>query len=640
MKTGEWGRYWRTARHLRLPQASHWMLRRVMSPARQAVAAGRYFPSGRNVQTAWVALRPSLGIPNFPEWQPELARRMIRHRRFQFLNRNFDAAKMIPWSGGGFGRLWDYHLHYFDYINLDLTSPQDEPLLHSALQMMLDWVDRNPFGKSPGWAPYPLSLRVVNWLKFLVRHSERMQELGHDAEARKMMGSLAAQAEHLKANLEKDVLTNHLLKNIKALILAGTMLETAGSDRWLDRGLKLLRREIDEQILEDGGHFQRSPMYHGQVLEDLLDLETVLAGWPQGAASARREDVGEVEAILRESILKMSDWLEEMLHPDGDIPLLNDSALGMSRLPQELLQRARAVAMRRPDIQNLTHRNHHHRAASGHAEVRVLNASGYATIRHEPSRSFLVFDCGPLGPSYQPGHGHCDLLSFELSLHGSRVVVDSGTSTYEDNPVRFKERSTAAHNTLRIDGEDQAEIWSSFRVGRRPQPGPLTGAARGQHCFVQGRYSCGASPGITHSRAVVREAGGVWWFVDLLEGSGEHRVESTLHFHPQIQVEPVRGEFAKQAMPDCIRPQAQIDFAGYRYRLLGPGAAAFSLEESWYSPEFGMRLKNKAARWTWRGRLPVMLAFALCPGECRIPEVHLSPESGCVRIDDARFLLH
>ncbi len=638
MKTSELGRYWRTARHARPVQAGYWLNRRVMKPAGKALAPGLVQPDARNLQDTRVLLRQPSRFQVFPEWQPELARRMIRHRQLQFLNRHFDAAKVIPWSGSGFGRLWDYHLHYFDYINLDLTPSVDEPVLISALAIVLNWIDRNPPGKRPGWEPYPLSLRIVNWLKFLVRHSRRMQELGHAAEAQKMMGSLAAQADVLEANLEKDVLTNHLLKNIKALIFAGTMLETAGSDRWLNQGLKLLRREIQEQILEDGGHSQRSPMYHGQVLEDLLDLEPVLTDWQPGPVSARREDVAEVAAILRESILKMSDWLESVLHPDGDIPLLNDSAFGMSP-PQELLQRARAVKMLRPDIHNFARRIHHHRAASGHAEVRVLNASGYATLRHEPSRSFLVFDCGPLGPSYQPGHGHCDLLSFELSLHGTRVVVDGGTSTYEANSIRMHERSTAAHNTLRIDGEDQAEVWSSFRVGRRPRVGRLTGATCGGLCFVQGRYSCGKRLAVTHSRAAARDAEGIWWFVDLLEGSGEHRVESFIHFHPQIQVEPVRDEFAKQAVPDCIHAQAQMDFAGCRYRLLGPTAAAFSLEESWYSPEFGRRLKNKVASWTWQGRLPAMLAFALAPGEARIPEFHLAAERGCCSIGDVKLSL-
>ena len=95
------------------------------------------------------------------------------------------------------------------------------------------------------------------------------------------------------------------------------------------------------------------------------------------------------------------------------------------------------------------------------AGTRVLRAPG--------SESCLIFDCGPLGPDYQPGHGHCDVLSYELSLHGQRVVVDTGVSTYEPCAERLYERSTAAHNTLRVDGEEQAEVWASFRVGRRPQ---------------------------------------------------------------------------------------------------------------------------------------------------------------------------
>ncbi|MGH9431533.1 MAG: hypothetical protein ACRD3T_08310, partial [Terriglobia bacterium] len=177
MTAGELGLYWRTARHMRFGQAGHWLRRRVMRPARRAIAAGRGSVSVSSPGNAELSLRLPSSTPKFPEWQPARARRMILAREFQFLNRRFAGSKEIPWSGSGFGRLWDYHLHYFDYINLDLTSPEDEPLLLSALTVVLNWIDSNPRGQPPGWEPYPLSLRIVNWLKFLDRHAKRLWEI-------------------------------------------------------------------------------------------------------------------------------------------------------------------------------------------------------------------------------------------------------------------------------------------------------------------------------------------------------------------------------------------------------------------------------------------------------------------------------
>jgi len=114
--------------------------------------------------------------------------------------------------------------------------------------------------------------------------------------------------------------------------------------------------------------------------------------------------------------------------------------------------------------------------------------TGYATIRDNIARSFLIFDCGPLGPDYQPGHGHSDVLSYELTLQGQRVIVDTGVSSYEQGPERYYERSTAAHNTVRVDGLEQAEIWGGFRVGRRPAVSSIHCGEIEDSQFVRGTH--------------------------------------------------------------------------------------------------------------------------------------------------------
>src|SRR5690606_33111259 len=94
-----------------------------------------------------------------------------------------------------------------------------------------------------------------------------------------------------------------------------------------------------------------------------------------------------------------------------------------------------------------------------------LKESGY--------RSFLSehFECkvdvGNLGPSYQPGHGHADALSFVLNVEGIPFLVEEGTSTYENNEIRWRERSTQAHNTITVGDKDQSEVWHAFRVAKR-----------------------------------------------------------------------------------------------------------------------------------------------------------------------------
>ena len=382
----------------------------------------------------------------------------------------------------------------------------------SALAIALDWIDRNQTGGEAGWEPYPLSLRIVNWLKFLTRNADRLKELGENAAFDRVVASLQVQTLTLERRLEEDLRANHLLKNAKALIFAGALLDAPESPRWLEKGRKLLKVELAEQVLADGGHIERCPMYHAQVLDDLLDM--------QALTSASAETVG-YGPMLSGLIAQMAGFLRAILHPDGEIPLLNDAALGVARPAQELLHLAgRPPAP--PSVRGVT----------------VLASAGYAVVRDLGSESCLVFDGGPLGPDYQLGHAHCDVLSYELSLEGQRVVVDTGVSTYEKGPERHYERSTAAHNTLRIDGEEQAEIWAAFRVGRRPRVGRIEGGDVQGCQLVRGKHFGYRRLGVTHTRVVIRTPESSWLVLDSLTGKGRHRVESFVHFHPAVALVP------------------------------------------------------------------------------------------------------
>jgi uncharacterized heparinase superfamily protein len=293
----------------------------------------------------------------------------------------------------------------------------------------------------------------------------------------------------------------------------------------------------------------------------------------------------------------MADFLRKIVHPDGEIPLFNDSAFGfITRPAAELLAQVGSP--------------HTTRFQTGPG-VSVLAETGYAVVREPASESCLIFDCGPLGPDYQPGHGHCDLLSYELSLHGERVVVDTGVSTYEVGGDRHYERSTAAHNTLRIDSSEQAEIWAGFRVGRRPRAGRIEkGEIRGVH-YVRGKHFGYQYLGVVHSRAIIHAPGNFWVVVDSLSGRGRHRVESFIHFHPSIRVEPSAGS-APEA-PAMTRQRWIIHLADSRYLLRNLGVGEYVLTEGWYSPEFGVRQTQTVLHCMWEGKLPARMLYIFEP---------------------------
>jgi hypothetical protein len=249
----------------------------------------------------------------------------------------------------------------------------------------------------------------------------------------------------------------------------------------------------------------------------------------------------------------------------------------------------------------------------------------------------LIFDCGPLGPDYQPGHGHCDLLSYELSLHGQRVVVDTGVSTYEPGPERSYERSTAAHNTLRIDGEDQAEIWGSFRVGRRPGVGQIGGGSNEVFHFVCGGHHAYRRLGVVHARKILLRPPDTWIVVDFLCGSGSHLVESFLHFHPRVRVEALKNVRETSAGQPVRR--WTMEFADQSYLLATYGDGKFDLRKSWYSEQCGNRQASTALRCAWQATIPTGMIHVFTPTGIPLPPIAVDWLGNSIEIDGHKIPL-
>jgi uncharacterized heparinase superfamily protein len=321
-------------------------------------------------------------------------------------------------------------MHYFD----DLNAQGAEQRVGWHRELMLHWVHENPPGRGTGWEPYPTSLRIVNWLKWALAGNVMHRECLH---------SLAVQTRWLARRLEIHLLGNHLFVNAKALVFAGLFFEGKEAEQWLEMGRRILGKEIPEQILADGGHFERSAMYHAMALEDMLDLLNVFRAYGM-----------DVPVDWLDAYIRMRSWLKVMTHPDGDIALFNDAAFGIAPTWLELDEYAARLWLVRPECVI--------------SPLMNLPETGY--IRCERAGEVLLLDVGLVGPDYLAGHAHADTLSFELSLFGQRVIVDSGTSTYEKNEERQRQRGTAAHNTAIINGKDSSEVWNGFRVARRAYP--------------------------------------------------------------------------------------------------------------------------------------------------------------------------
>jgi len=502
-------------------------------------------------------------------WAPMPARPSGSDVDFRFLNvaKPFELCA-IDWKSEDMPKLWRYNLHYFDYL-LD-----DGRELETRKQIVSHWIANNPPGTKDAWEPYTVSLRIVNWVKFLLRESITVQS--------EWLNSLYLQAGWLEKNIEYHLLANHYLKNGKALFFAGVFFNGQDAERWLQKGLRILIEEAEEQFLTDGGHYERSPMYHSICLEDYLDVLNLIKSNP-GLVS---QDV--LSHLLRNTNAAL-DFLQDICLPDGEIPLFNDSAIGIAPAPVRLFEYARQLTGYEPTLppKNLTSIQKSH--------------SGYFVARH--GQDMMIIDCGPVGPDYQPGHAHCDTLSYELALDGQRVIVDSGVYDYEFGARRRYARSTKGHNTVSVDGEEQSEIWGKFRIARRAKPiGKTVAQVAGNGFQFEGRHD-GYSrlPGcVIHKRVIEYDGCGRWTVLDEMTGSGTHEAESYIHLHPSC--------FAKKCQDGVEIFRRDGRMIG---RLKVMGNASMRFEVGRYFPEFGREYENEVIVLACSGMLPVEFGYQI-----------------------------
>lgn len=414
--------YWHTVKYLKPVQIYGRLLHHL--PRRMNV--GGFVPALEPADGSWTSPAPA---------NPSL----LAPGRFRFLNEERDLGWPVDWRAPEASLLWRYNLHYFDGLNTSTRT--DAPSWHRDL--IDSWIRRNAPGAKPGWDAYPTSLRIVNWIKWSLA--------GNELTAREL-DSLAQQARWLSGRLEWHLLGNHLFANAKALTMAGCFFAGSEAESWLKTGAAILERELDEQVLPDGGNFELSPMYHAIFLADLLDLLNIGRRYPG--------KILKLQPSIRCKATVMLEWLAVMTHPDGGIALFNDSACGISPSLAELSAYARRLGIEPLPFQE--------RPGNAAPRLTLLEDTGYARLEAGPA--VVLCDVAKVGPDHLPGHAHADTLSFEMSLGGERIVVNGGTSRYGADAERVRERGTASHSTVLVDSYDSSEVWSGFRVARRARP--------------------------------------------------------------------------------------------------------------------------------------------------------------------------
>lgn len=471
-------KYFHTLRHLKPRQTLGRLfallklkLERVGLPPSPPDPRGRIFP-----------------FTEYPNHSPWNNRTDLNDGTFTFLNESRPEGRHPDWGKTEAPLLWRFHLHYFQYLYLLEVTEREE--------LCLDWIEKNPIKNGVGWHPYPTSLRIVNWCKLSPTHPD-------------ILKSLYQQTQFLARHLEFYHPGNHYLENAKALIFAGIFFKGQGeANGWLAKGQRIILSELTDQVLDDGGYFERTTMYHALMLELVLDLLNIYS------------EVDNFRDLLATRATQMMSFLAACTHPDGAIALFNDSTEEIAPSTRTLLDYGQRLGL------NFESRQ-------------IFPDSGIFVSERGDSK--LIADFGPIGPDYLPAHAHADIFNFELSVHGKRIVVDTGVYEYAAGARRDYVRSTIAHNCPTVDDVDQAECWSSFRVARRYPPKNVWWSDESETLAVKGLFSgykslIGDNLGVfRHLRHSQKELS----VVDQFRGEGEHLVASRLHLHPDVRVERI-----------------------------------------------------------------------------------------------------
>ena len=243
---------------------------------------------------------------------------------FYFLNISQDFSKKIDWNFNKNGKLWTYNLNYFDFLNQKNISKE------IGLKLIYDFIENDNFIKD-GKEPYPISLRSINWVKFLTKHKVKNELINQ---------ALFSQYSLLLKKLEYNLLGNHLLENGFSLLFGAYFFR---DEKLYEKSKYILISELNEQILKDGAHFELSPMYHQIILFRLLDciqLVTLNNSWKKN----------ELISLFEQKASLMISWLSNITYKNGNIPMVNDSTYNIAPKSKELFNYARRLGINRKDI--------------------------------------------------------------------------------------------------------------------------------------------------------------------------------------------------------------------------------------------------------------------------------------------------
>jgi len=396
-----------------------------------------------------------------------------RNYSFTFLNKKRVLTLPINWNLKDMSQLWRFNLHYFDWARENLESilnNSKSSYENYPLGLLIDdWINFNKLGKGDGWHSYTTSLRIRNWIIIFRSNSDLI--------TLKNIDSLWLQICWLYSNKEYYLGGNHFIENLISLIIGSLQFEGYKPSEIYRNSMRDLEFELNKQILDDGGHEERSAAYHLLILERLVELGLFI-----------EKIGGQRPEWLLNNILRMTNWALSIRLQNGGYPTFNDSPdisspldsvveYSFAFLNQTYIKNRGLKSILTSKYKGIDSKKTLIKKLTKNINLVNLPDTGWVIVRIGKGLEF-IFKYGDSCPKHLPAHAHSDLLNVELYKNGKPIIIEAGTSIYGNNLQRYYERSGAAHNIFQlapykkvINGKikwvEPIQTWGNFRAARK-----------------------------------------------------------------------------------------------------------------------------------------------------------------------------
>jgi len=554
-----------------------------------------------------------------------------------------------------------YELSRFQHLTLlgiAYWISEDEKYTKEFIAELGDWFGENPYLVGVNWTcTMDVAIRAVNMI-WGYHFFKKSSELKADFKI-EFLKSLLEHGRYIFNHLEKNgIKTNHYLSDLVGLVYLGVFLpEFKESKRWHDFGIRELINEMDRQVYPDGVDYEGSISYHRLETELFLSA-TLLVMLNEQCNAPTSCDEGSQFHNMRVSKV-FPEWymqrLEKMIEfviyytkPDGTAPQIGDNDDGRlhilskygdwDRLDHRYLLSAGAVLFNRPDFKEGAGRFYEEalwllgkgglnsfnslRTGSAKPESKAFSQGGFYIMRHQ--NLYMIMDCLSDDLQASTGHRHNSRLSFELFAYGRSFIIDPGAYIYTANPEwRNIFRSTAYHNAIQVDGQEQNEFdsFNLFLLGRQAQVKVNSWQTNDEYDFLDAEHTGyeRLSHPVTHRRQIFfNKQEGYWLIKDVLTSSiqcqsQEHDFTMNLHFAPlEIAIDPENP----LSVTATVGNSASMIVLPFKQDGL-----ELSVEQGWISYSYGTKFEAPVVRYRKSADLPAEFLMLFYPYLETRPEI-------------------